>query len=911
MPLLLLVLGLLTAAPVAARTQDVASEDAERVLTMERRGPGLVEGSPGEAITVPFMVTSSAVDTLDLVFRAHLPDGWRLLGGDQPRRLGPGETYLRLLSLSADASATARTSAVRFDVGFASAGDHGQARMVASDSVRLHLPTHPAISLTRVAARDVAVAGQQYGASAEVVNSGNVPLELDFTAKSSGGYRTTVTPERVTLAPSARQQLDVHVWSTPGIGRARREVLRIEARSPDLPGTGRQEIAIGLDLLPGVGDAPGDSYHRFPVHVRLSASPGAGEVPPFRVSGSGPLFDDGTARLDFLFQGPAVARSLSGARDEYRVRYRSDRVDLRVGDHAFAATPLTGYATRGTGGGASVSLGVLRLGGHHAVDRQTSVRERTSAASLGVAAGPLDVEARWQDRTGPAGGSLVGGRGRLNLHRGLSLDAELVGATERPARGHRLDASGQLPAVSYRVTYRDMDPELPVRGAGMQQQAAHLQLRPFSWLHLFGGIEQTNWHGNGISGALTMAVTSHQRKAGLDLGGRLTLEMTERRRRSTLRGREEDYASRTVSARFGLRGGSWSLRPRLEVGQGTDPVTRDRGLAYGGALDMTIRAGDRFSLSGAVEHHFGADIDPVYDARWSRARVALSSAITASTRLSVSWTENRRPHLLQGSSRMLEVIVKHRLPFGHEMEAHLRSAPPRNTPLSRSLDDPMAHLSYGIPLSIPVSRSSAEGQLRLSIVDAFTDAPVAGVRVTAGGTFGISDREGRVRMGGLSPGEHEVQLDRATVGVARISADAEPLEVTIRAGRKTEREIRLVTGSSLSGSVRLLRFARDPRPGEDEPPALVDAGAVAGATVEASRGGQVYRVATDSEGDYAFLGIRPGTWTVRVMGTLPDWHVLEPETVVIEFGPQEDRTADFRVVPIVRGIRMIVPKPGP
>lgn len=909
MHLLLLLAGLLTVAPVAARAQNVAPGEEQPVLTMDRRGPGLVEAAPGEAITVPFMVTSSAPDTLDLAFRAHLPDGWRLHGGDQPHRLGPGETHLRLLSISAEASATARTSVIRLDVGFASAGGPGQTRMVASDSVRLHLPPHPSISLTRLAARDVAVAGQQYGASVAVVNSGNVPLELDFTAKSSGGYRTTVTPERVTLAPSARQQLDVHVWSTPGIGRARREVLRIEARSPDLPGPGPEEIAIGLDLLPAVGDS-GDPYHRFPLHVRLSASPGAGEVPPFRVSGSGPLFDDATARLDFLFQGPAVARSLTGTRDEYRIRYRSDRVDLRLGDHAFAATPLTGYATRATGGGASVSLGALRLGGHHAVDRQSSAHERTSAASLGVAAGSLDVEARWQDRTGPAGGSLVGGRGRLNLHRGLSLDAELVGATERSATGHRLDASGQLPALSYRVTYRDTDPELPVRDAGMQQHAAHVQLRPFSWLQLFGGIEQTDRRGNGISGDLRMAETSYQRKAGLDLGGRLTLEMTERRRRSTLRGREVDYASRTVRARFGLRGGFWSLRPRLEVGRGTDPVTRDRGLAYGGALDMTIRAGDRFSLSGVVEHHFGADIDPVYDARWSRARVALSSAITASTRLNVGWTENRRPHPLQGSSRMLEVIVKHRLPFGHEMEAHVRSAPPRNTPLSAALDDPMAHLSYGIPLSVPVSRSSAAGQLLLSIVDESTHAPVEGVRVTAGGTFGISDREGKVRMGGLPPGDHEVQFDRATVGVARISADADALEVTIRAGRETEREIRLVTGSSLSGSVRLLRFERDPRPGEAESPELVDAGTLAGATVEVSRGEQVYRVATDSEGGYTFLGLRPGTWTVRVVGDLPEWHVFEPETVEIAFGPQEARTADFRVVPVVRGIRMIVPTPG-
>lgn len=910
MPVLLLLAGLLTVAPVAARAQDVAPEGPEQFVEVDRRGPGLVEAVPGEAVTIPFMVTSSAPDTLDLVFRAHLPDGWRLHGGDQPHRLGPGDTHLRLLSISADASATARTSAVRLDVGFAPAAERGPSRMLVSDSVHLHLPPHPSISLTRLATRDVAVAGQQYGASVTVVNSGNVPLDLDFTAKSSGGYRTTVAPARVRLAPSARQQLNVHVWSTRGIERARREVLRIEARSPDLPGTGREEIAIGLDLLPGADDAWGDRYHRLPVHVRLSASPGAGAVPPFRVSGSGALFDDGTARLDFLAQGPAVARSLTGATDEYSVRYRSDRLDLQLGDHAFAATPLTDYAIRATGVGASVSVGALRFGGHHAFDRRSAARGSTSAASLGVAAGPLDLEARWQDRTGAADGSLMGGRGRLRLHRGLSLDGEFVGAAGRPATGHRLDASGQLPAVSYRITYRDTDPNLPVRGAGGRHQAAHLQLRPLSWLRLFGGIEQMDQRGRSLSDDLTGAETSSQRKAGLGLGGRFTLEMTERRRLSTFGERGRDRASRTLSARGSLRGASWSVRPRLEVGQGTGPAS-EGGLAYGGALETTIRTGDRFSLSGAVEHHFGADIDPVYDARRSRVRVALSSALTASTRMNVSWAENRRPHPLQGSSRMVEVMIKHRLPFGHEVEARVRSTPPRNTPLSASLDDPMAHLSYGMPLSVPISRSSAAGQLRLRLIDEVTNAPVAGVRVTVGGTFGISDRKGEIRLGGLSPGDHEVRVERGTAGVARIAADAEALQVTIRAGREAAREIRLVTGTSLSGSVRLFRFEREPRPGEAEPPALVDAGAVPGATVEVSRGEQVYRVATDSEGGYTFLGLLPGTWTVRVIAKLPDWHVLEPETVEMEFGPQEVRTADFRVVPVVRGVRLITPRVGP
>lgn len=877
-------------------------------ISVERRGPPLIQVEPGRTAAVPFLVQNHGSSPVDLTFRARVPDGWRIHGGEQPRRLEPGGTHLRVVSVSPPSQTPARTASVHLEIlPRDRATSDRPSRVWVGDSVEVALPRRPEISLTPLASRDVAVAGDKYGAAFLLRNTGNVPVELELTARSGGGYRTRLAPNHVRLGPSEQVYLRADVWTTPGIERARREVLSVRARAP-LPDDLDTQASVGVDLLPALADAEGDRFHRIPAEVHMSTSPGSGDVPPISVAAAGRIFDDRDGEIELLARGPHVDRSTTGKRDEYRLRYRSRSLDVRVGDHTFATTPLTDYVAYGAGAGVEISKGALRAGGHHAVDRRVSSRRTTSSAFIGLAARPLDLEARWLDRNTVQGGSLFVGRGRLNLGGALSVDGEFAVDPRHRARGYRVDLTGRLPGVTYRLSRLDADPALPVNGRGARQEGANLHLQPLSWFAAFGSVAHTSRSLDQSVGNLLFDDV-FQWQTGATFLGRLTFDVSEwHRRTSWSNDTERAGFSRTLRARGSLRGSFWSLRPHIELAEGTPLLGGPPGRMQGAGFDLTLRAGRALTLSAAVDHRAGASIGPHYEGSGTRVRTRLSSALTSSTDLTLSWSENRREQALRGASRVFDFALRHRLPFGHRIEARIRSGPAAHQSPSNPFQEPAVLLSYVVPLSIPISRSSQWGQLRLRVGDQESGAPLPGVRVNVGGTFGLTDRRGEVLFGALTPGDHRLQLGGFTPGLARIVEDLEQLNVRIEAGEETVHEVHLVPGGILAGTVRRLRFRHGPRPGEAMPE-LVDAGPYTDIVVEAMRDGVTHRVSPDAAGRYAFLGLVPGEWEVRAVGRLPEWHVIEPEVTRVLLRSHERVVEDFRVVPVRRDIRMI--KPGP
>ena len=145
-------------------------------------------------------------------------------------------------------------------------------------------------------------------------------------------------------------------------------------------------LAASREVLASTVRAGRSGVDRLPLLLRLRSADKLDRRAPFELSGSGPLFEDGSVRLDLLARGPAPDVPAIGERDEYRLNLRGERFQLRLGDQRYALTPLTEIGRYGFGAGGELRAGNWTARGHLVTDRRLTDR-RQLAASIDYAFG--------------------------------------------------------------------------------------------------------------------------------------------------------------------------------------------------------------------------------------------------------------------------------------------------------------------------------------------------------------------------------------------------------------------------------------------------------------------------------------------------------------------------------------------
>ncbi|HEX2095204.1 MAG TPA: hypothetical protein VHG28_22600 [Longimicrobiaceae bacterium] len=85
-----------------------------------------------------------------------------------------------------------------------------------------------------------------------------------------------------------------------------------------------------------------------------------------------------------------------------------------------------------------------------------------------------------------------------------------------------------------------------------------------------------------------------------------------------------------------------------------------------------------------------------------------------------------------------------------------------------------------------------------------------------------------------------------------------------------------------------------------------DSAGVTGVVVELARGGEVLRRVSGADGGFDFADLRPGRWTLSVVGgELPPHHRFERDRAEVELAPGGAGALVLRVLPVHRPVRMI------
>src|ERR1039457_3218571 len=94
------------------------------------------------------------------------------------------------------------------------------------------------------------------------------------------------------------------------------------------------------------------------------------------LAGGGSIDEEGKKRIDFLFRGPDLQKkNIFGLRDEYRLNYFGETLNILAGDQGYSLSPLTEQSRYGRGGGINFHRPTFGAGAFYLETREESPKE--------------------------------------------------------------------------------------------------------------------------------------------------------------------------------------------------------------------------------------------------------------------------------------------------------------------------------------------------------------------------------------------------------------------------------------------------------------------------------------------------------------------------------------------------------
>ncbi|MBU1936668.1 hypothetical protein KKG05_04655, partial [bacterium] len=259
--------------------------------------------------------------------------------------------------------------------------------------------------------------------------------------------------------------------------------------------------------------------------------------------------------------------------------------------------------------------------------------------------------------------------------------------------------------------------------------------------------------------------------------------------------------------------------------------------------------------------------------------------------------------------------VRYLLPNDHGLSFRFRNLNYRREGLADGLS---YILSYDIPLGVPVGKQRRLGSVKGKICDAEDPEQkgVSGVLLTLGDMTTVTDNKGNYTFSSVKRGAHYLQLDNASIGLDRTTAQKLPMQVYVRGGRSEKLDLNVIRSASIRGEVALFGL------GEEESRHGIFVEQRADSTSETKEDSTLHRLQgvsdiqlelrseqetlveiTDRLGRFSFHNLRPGKWVLHVSSQgLPAYHDLEQDSYELDIEPGGTEEIAIRVIPRIRHI---------
>ncbi len=887
-------------------------------LDVRPAGGSLFETVPGRNMTIAFHVVSLS-DTQEYMSEVTLPEGWKTITKEFPFTLEKSRSVLRLVSFFVPQN----TVANRYEV-FYAVRSRKNPTVYQTATVAVEVMPFRKIEMSVLQAPQYVIAGESYSVMLQVRNESNICDQLQLMIEKSDSLHVSADAEQFSIPTGQTRTVTIHVLTNASITQAAIHSLFYSIRCADRSEP-QARAQSSVRIIPRIQGSD-DRFLRFPttwtaafIMQRQEGRSNSGFQG--RVSGEGALDEKNKVRVSFRMRGPdAYRRSISvyAERDEYTVSVWTQRIGLHAGDRSYSASSLTQNARYGRGAGLDVQAGSgLSFGVYAQKSRWFMSESRSWAAFARYSPKPdQKYQITWVDNTDVfAQGKMVSLSAALHPFPSIQVDAEAAAAVSRGRRevGWKGQFGGNRSFYSWQLNWIHASPDFPGYYRDTDFFTAGLVLRPVRNGSITLNFQNDRQNFEMDTTRLIAPLTHFlQTGAAYSVTRRLRVSVDAIRRdtRDRLSSKLFDYCEH--SYRFQIDGGMDRFSASLGAETG-----RTENRNYGRTSSMNrVMANVRVAPDTRQSYSWYVYLDENnrYTSRPQRQVTAgFDASFQASKRvdLQLHVQNNYTPEEVYMDRNLTELAFRYTLPIGHTLQLKGRTTLIRNS-LDRK--DRALVAEYTAPIGIPVAVRRNSCVVKGRITDTESGRPVPDMIVRINGSTAVSDENGYYTFRNLKQKTYYLSVDRATVGLNRVTARETPIEVSAQPGKEgLTVDIGLVRSASLRGCVALDSLRASSAPASDS--AFVSGAGAADSVreaglpnilIEMTREDEVIRLISNKEGAFHFDELRPGVWKMKIYDyNIPEYHRIEKSEFEIELKPADRKIQDVRVVPIRRKVKFL------
>lgn len=879
-----------------------------------------VEVDPGQPVTGAVRVTNETGRAVALVDRLVVPPGWRVLGGEGPFSLDPGGQAVRLPTVVVPGDAEVRGYAVAYDV-----LDAGTGAVVATDTLRVLLVPRYGVALERDDGTAYTVSGEPFVPALIVTNMGNVRSRIVVTYTVSGpGAAAVEADTTVVLAPAERRRLDLAIATQETTNPMS---VRVAATARvDEPGAGdaQRRTATTTTVLPR-RDSGSLDYHRYFAQAGVSAGlVGSGFRRSSRfgaqafASGSGRLGPESETSLTFDLRSPYVPTDADAPRydDVYRVALDNPSYSLVAGDATYRLSLLASAFGFGVGGkvrpgGADAAVAA---GAFYFDQRYGFFEDRSLGVEADLLALPrAEVGVNYLHKDGIIDGDFGSVTASAEPTSWLDVEGE-VGYSENSLGLSGTSGAGRVAIGTSRVrvggTFAEYNAGYPSLAANRQTAAVFADGSATPWLRVSASAS-SNESGSPLGGPRDR--DSQTYRAGVDIARTAGLYYRGFRRSYVALDRTSRADQDEVEARLRGRFGRISAQARGRLGSARSSEFEDPALLYGAGASVGAQVGI-WNVSANADYARGEAVSGVeVPAETFSGQASVAAQFSPSSQVLASvYATVFDAGEISSSFLVYQVDAQQRLPWGHLLGV---SAGYTVSEFGGGASEGYGQFlgRYTVPFSVRTGRLQTTALISGMVVRASTGEPLgrvpvfveAGDRVVGGA---VTNARGQFFFPNLEPGAYVLYADVRGAGRQPIVVHGDALSVTAVGGEETEVLFEVVESAEIQIETSILEER------EDDDTVYVDPAGeglqvLANTALVLDDGGNEIRTYTNAAGQASFGRLRPGTYTLRMIGGQGAIEPVPGDSIVVTVGEGETASVTFQARRVRRRIRFVNDEP--
>ena len=887
----------------------------------------LIEAEPKSVITAAFRVTNISCLEQQFIADLELPEGWKIITREFPFSLSENQTEIKLVSFHIPSFALAGKYNLTYRV-------HSRDNPSISDlySFTVVVMSVRKLDIKVIKKTDYAIAGETYSILYLVKNWSNQTEEFRIEISNHDDLELEIDTYEYLLKAGESIEIPVKIKSDENVKKQIKQVIYAKLLSK-----GKEEVMAMVSsqvIIIPKNIKRSLPYRYFPLYTSIRAFSTFDTKEKygyqFDVKGEGELDEKGKKNLAFHIRSPsAYGKSVLAKYDEYNIHYYTDIYGIKLGDFRYSLSNLTENSRYGRGVEGSVKFNRFRIGGYYEKSRWMfgPTREITGFVDFFInknnIIGINYLNKKEEEQVNDI--YSVEGNFRVLKDTDIKLETAFSNKNKDTEYSHLLDLSGLEKGFAYSLRYIYATRDFPGYYRDTKYVTANVSIPVINKLRLSGRIQNQKRNFE-LDTTRYSAPYTKQYSFGLNYNLRSSLRLSFLARKRSSEDRlpahlfdyDENGFVFQMDSRFNYFGFSFYTNLGETYNNITDKISSMSRYRFSSSL--YVNKCQKYNIYAMYDESSIYRIDN--SKRWT---VGADCDITVSNKfyLSLRYKTNASTEDYYTNRDLLEGYIRYKFPNNHRISLQCRQ-----TLLKNSVDkkETAIMFNYQAPFNIPIGLKTYVGSVSGQVNNMETNQPLKNVVVRLNNFSVVTNDKGKFKFPVLNPGKYLLSIDRATIGLDKLTVPDTPITLEVQPMEEKEIEINIVTGAAIAGKINIFKYIGKEDSlynkqiiiennqnsqrkyylvgeGKDGS-SLYRNGGVPNIIVEIQKGDKVLRNITDALGRFEFRELEPGTWRIKLYDdNLPPYHKFEKEVSNVELNPGENKEIQLRVFQIKRKIR--------